>query len=40
MAKAYVGWKEKIVDAIRNFLVLSGVLTRDKQLVFRGWKTA
>ena len=40
MAKAYVGWKEKIVDAVRNFLVLSGVLTRDKQLVFRGRKTA
>jgi hypothetical protein len=39
MAKAQVGWKVKIIDLIRNFLVLSGLLTREKHLVFRGRKT-
>jgi SAM-dependent methyltransferase len=38
MAKENVGWKELSVDLLRNILVRAGVLTRDKQLVFRGRK--
>lgn len=38
MAKAVVGWKERAIDLVRNVLVLSGILTRDKQLVFSGRK--
>lgn len=38
MAKAVVGWKERAIDLVRNALVLSGILTRDKQLVFSGRK--
>ena len=38
MAKATVGWKERAIDLVRNALVLSGILTRDKQLVFSGRK--
>ena len=38
MAKAQVGWKELLVDLVRNLLVTSGVLTREKQLVFLGTK--
>lgn len=38
MAKARVGWRERSVDFIRNYLVLTGILTRDKQLVFLGRK--
>jgi SAM-dependent methyltransferase len=34
MAKATVGWKEYIVDLIRNALVTTGVLTREKHVVF------
>lgn len=38
MAKSSFGWKERVIDTIRNALVLSGILTRDKQLVFSGRK--
>lgn len=40
MAKSEVGWKAQAVDLVRNFLVRSGVMTREKQLVFRGRRTA
>ncbi|HJV93664.1 MAG TPA: class I SAM-dependent methyltransferase [Azonexus sp.] len=38
MAKPVAGWQERSIDLIRNALVLSGILTRDKQLVFSGRK--
>ncbi len=38
MAKSTVGWKELGIDLIRNFLVLTGLMTREKHLVFRGRK--
>lgn len=34
MAKEKVGWKEKLVDVVRNILVKYGVLTREKSIVF------
>lgn len=34
MAKSETGWKEQAVDIVRNLLVRSGVMTREKQLVF------
>lgn len=40
MAKSEIGWKEEAVDLVRNVLVLSGVLTREKHLVFRGKRAA
>lgn len=39
MAKASVGWKELIIDIMRNFLVRTGVLTRETHVVFRARKT-
>lgn len=38
MAKATIGWKEIIIDFIRNYLVRIGVLTREKHLVFLAYK--
>jgi len=38
MSKPIFGWKERFIDMIRNPLVLSGILTRDKQLIFSGRK--
>lgn len=38
MVKTRVGLKELAVDLVRNLIVRSGVLTRDKQVVFIGTK--
>lgn len=38
MAKATLGWKDHAIDLFRNYLVLAGVLTREKHIVFRATK--
>jgi glycosyltransferase involved in cell wall biosynthesis/ubiquinone/menaquinone biosynthesis C-methylase UbiE len=38
MAKATVGLRESAIGLIRNFLVLTGLLTREKHVVFRAKK--
>lgn len=38
MAKATIGWKERMIDLVRNGLVRAGILTREIHLVFRGRK--